>query len=69
MDDFWAMKEYANFAEQIRRVFPDREIVEVPLEHEIFHCVYDLKEKPQVPAIGVAEYGRGKASRGRALGF
>ncbi len=60
VDDFWGDEEYANFAEQIRRVFPDREIVEVPLEHEIFHCVYDLKEKPQVPAIGVAEYGRGQ---------
>ena len=24
---------------------------ELPLEHEIFHCVYRLKEKPQVPSI------------------
>src|SRR6185503_5165238 len=24
---------------------------DLELEHEIFHCVYDLKEKPQVPSI------------------
>ncbi|HEY1068604.1 MAG TPA: DUF4159 domain-containing protein, partial [Pirellulales bacterium] len=43
--------EYENFYENLKRVFPDREPVELPLEHEIFHCVYDLKEKPQVPSI------------------
>ena len=34
--------------------FPDREATEIPLEHPIFHCVYDLKERPQIPAIGHA---------------
>jgi hypothetical protein len=29
----------------------------VPLSHEIFHCVYDLKEKPQVPSIHSAQRG------------
>lgn len=51
VDDFWGEREWRNFYEQIRRVFPDREPVELPLEHEIFHIVYDLKEKPQVPSI------------------
>jgi hypothetical protein len=51
VDDFWGEDEYANFHENIKRVFPDREPVELPLEHEIFHCVYDLKKKPQVPSI------------------
>ena len=60
VDDFWGANEYNNFEREIRRVFPDRPIVEVPLEHEIFHCVYDLKEKPQVPSINIAEYGRGR---------
>lgn len=58
VDDFWGLEEYQNFYEQIRRVFPDRDVVEVPLEHEIFHCVYDLKERPQVPSINAAEWGR-----------
>jgi uncharacterized protein DUF4159 len=51
VDDFWREDEWFNFYENIKRVFPEREPVELPLEHEIFHCVYDLKKKPQVPSI------------------
>ena len=58
VDDFWGDDEYRNFYQEIKRVFPDREPAEVPLEHEIFHCVYDLKEKPQLPSIGHAQSGR-----------
>ncbi len=58
VDDFWGDEEWSNFYHEIKRVFPDREPWEVPLEHEIFHCVYDLKEKPQLPSIHAAEAGR-----------
>lgn len=58
VDDFWGDDEYENFATQIKRAFPDREIIDVPLEHEIFHCVYNLSEKPQVPSIHAAQAGR-----------
>ena len=51
VDDFWGEMEYDNFYREIKRVFPDREPQEVPLDHEIFHLVYDLKEKPQIPSI------------------
>lgn len=51
VDDFWEEHEWQNFYENIKRVFPEREPIELPLEHEIFHCVYDLKKKPQVPSI------------------
>jgi hypothetical protein len=51
VDDFWGEREWYVFHEQIKRVFPDRDFVELELDHEIFHCVYDLKEKPQVPSI------------------
>jgi hypothetical protein len=51
VDDFWGEREWYNFYHEIKRVFPEREPIELPLEHEIFHCVYDLKKKPQVPSI------------------
>ncbi len=54
VDDFWGDAQYENLAMELKRVFPNREPAELPLSHEIFHCVYDLKEKPQVPAIGSA---------------
>lgn len=58
VDDFWGEREWDNFAREMKRVFPDREPKELPLEHEIFRCVYQLKEKPQIPSIGVAWRGR-----------
>jgi hypothetical protein len=51
VDDFWGDYQYENFYREIKRVFPDREPVELPITHEIFQCVYRLKEKPQVPSI------------------
>lgn len=58
VDDFWGEEEWDNFYDQIRRVFPDRQPEELPLEHPVFHCVYDLKKKPQIPSIGHAIAGR-----------
>jgi hypothetical protein len=60
VDDFWGDYEYQNFYVQIKRVFPEpqREPQELPITHEIFRCVYRLKEKPQVPSINNAEWGR-----------
>jgi hypothetical protein len=51
VDDFWGAYEWENFRQQIKRVFPDRDPTELDLSHEIFRCVYRLKEKPQVPSI------------------
>jgi Domain of unknown function (DUF4159) len=58
VDDFWGEDEWFVFYEQIKRVFPNREPKELPLDHEIFHCVYDLKEKPQIPSINHYWSGR-----------
>jgi hypothetical protein len=55
VDDFWGDYEWQNLYEQIKRVFPDREPEELPLEHPIFHCVFDLKEKPQIPNFETGE--------------
>jgi hypothetical protein len=58
VDDFWGEDEWERFHYAFKQIFPNRELVELPLEHPVFHCVYDLKEKPQVPAIGMAQAGR-----------
>ncbi len=54
VDDFWGDSQYENMRMELKRVFPDRDPFEVPLDHEIFQCVYPMKEKPQVPAINAA---------------
>lgn len=52
-DDFWGETEWSNLQTEIKRVFPDREIIDLPLEHSLFHCFFDLQEKPQVPNVDV----------------
>lgn len=55
VDDFWGEREYQNLYDEMKRVFPDREPQELPLEHPIFHCVFDLKQKPQIPNYNLGE--------------
>ena len=53
-DDFWGTQEWASFERQMKRVLPEREWVELPMTHPLFHCVFDLnrsKNSLQVPAI------------------
>jgi Domain of unknown function (DUF4159) len=42
VDDFWGEDEWENFEYEIKRVFPDRQIVDLPRTHPIFHCVFDI---------------------------
>lgn len=58
VDDFWGEREWQIFEREMARIFPDREIIDVPLEHEIFNLVYQVKEKPQIPSIGHFNMGR-----------
>jgi uncharacterized protein DUF4159 len=48
-DDFWGDPDWAVFTETMKRVFPDREIVEIDSGDSIFHTIYDLDERYQVP--------------------
>lgn len=55
-DDFWGEQEWDNFYYEIKRVFPDREPIDIPMDHPIFHCVFDLKldkNHMQVPNVGL----------------
>jgi hypothetical protein len=54
IDDFWGTFEWSNFELQMKKIFPDREIVDIPLNHPIFHIFYDIEDKMQVPNIGYA---------------
>lgn len=61
VDDFWGTEEWEWFYhEGFKKIFPEdkHEPRELDLEHPIFHCVFDLKEKPQVPSIHTALRGR-----------
>ena len=38
----------------MKKIFPDRPIVDIPLDHPIFHTFYDIDQRMQVPNIGYA---------------
>ena len=61
VDDFWGEAEWQNFYEQIKRVFPDREPVELSVDHRLFRCAIPLTEKPQIPSIHHFYAARGTA--------
>lgn len=51
-DDFHGPQEWTLFERQMARVFPDREIVELPADHPVFSCFYQLDEYPQIAGLG-----------------
>jgi hypothetical protein len=57
IDDFWGTWEWENFEAEIRRVLPEYQIVEIPLDHPIFNTVYNIEEIVQVPNLGNAQRG------------
>jgi hypothetical protein len=57
-DDFHGPIEWANLEKELRRVFPDRKIVDLPSTHPIFHCFYQFDAFPQTPGLGSFLQGR-----------
>jgi uncharacterized protein DUF4159 len=49
VDDFHGSYEWEVFMATMRRVFPDRPVVDLPDKDAIFHLIYDLDDKYQVP--------------------
>jgi hypothetical protein len=56
LDDFWGAAEWDNMAGELKKVFPERAFAELPPDHPIYRCVFQIREKGQVPNVhlGVA---------------
>lgn len=50
-DDFHGTFSWSNFMASLSRAFPGGSVVEIPSDDPIFHVVYDLDERFQVPGI------------------
>ncbi|HWX19846.1 MAG TPA: DUF4159 domain-containing protein [Candidatus Binatia bacterium] len=60
-DDFWGDREWDNFEKEINRVLPGQTWTELPMDHPIFHSVFDLRRNKnalQVPSIHIWERRR-----------
>jgi hypothetical protein len=49
LDDFWGTEEWDRFMESMKFVLPDRSIREIENSDQIFHVVYDLNDRYQIP--------------------
>jgi hypothetical protein len=57
-DDFHGTAEWQVFLESMLKVFPDRQIVDIPDTDPIFHTIYDLDKRYQVPGAQYLRSGR-----------
>jgi len=57
-DDFHGTQEWDVFIASMNRVFPDRPIVEIDNADPIFHTLYDLEGRFQVPGLQYLYSGR-----------
>jgi hypothetical protein len=57
-DDFHGPYEWDLTVRQLKRVFPDRDIVEIAPPHPIYTCFYRIEKYPQIPGLGSFLQGR-----------
>jgi len=63
-DDLHGTEEWEVFARSMARVFPDRPIVDIPDDDAIFHTVYDLDTRYQIPGSEHLDRGYKKDGKG-----
>lgn len=49
VDDFWGQPHLDDMFMEIGKIFPDREIIKLDTDHEIFHIFFDIDRVAQVP--------------------
>ncbi|MBN1238491.1 MAG: DUF4159 domain-containing protein [Gammaproteobacteria bacterium] len=72
VDDFHDAFEWGVFVASMRRVFPERPIVDIPRDDPIFHVLYDVEDLSQIPGAqylrsGVTYEQRGVVPHWRAI--
>ena len=58
IDDFHGSEDWYVFMESMSRVFPDRQVTDLEDKEEIFHVLYNLDNRFQVPGIQVLGSGQ-----------
>lgn len=58
VDDFHGTADWENFQSGMKQIFPDRPVEDLASSDEIFHVLYDVDEKMQVPGEQFIRSGR-----------
>lgn len=54
LDDFWGDAAWKNVQYYMKKVLPTRNFVEVPMDHPLYHCVFEIQAKGQIPNMNTA---------------
>jgi len=67
VDDFWGEFAFSHWAGEIGKALPPEHypIIDVPLEHALFHTLYDIRRILQVPSINFWSRSGETSERGR----
>ena len=58
VDDFWGLEQRGAVEEEMAKIFPDRQMVKLNLDHEVFHTFFDIDTVMQIPNVTNACNGR-----------
>jgi Domain of unknown function (DUF4159) len=63
-DDFWGDYAFEHWMNEVRKALPssDYPLMDVPLDHPLFHTLYDVQKIPQIPGISYWERSGGRTS-------
>jgi hypothetical protein len=50
-DDFWGDRAWQHWSEQLRRVLPEYDVIDLPITHPIFATGFNVERVPQIPSI------------------
>jgi hypothetical protein len=58
IDDFWGLEQRGAVEEEMSKIFPDRQMDKLSLDHEVFHTFFDVDTIMQIPNVTNACNGR-----------
>lgn len=58
IDDFHGGMEWKWFYTEFKKIFPEREPVDIPITHPIFRCFFNIEELIQIPGLRALFSGR-----------
>ena len=58
IDDFHGEREWRLFHRELKKIFPEREPVDIPMSHPIFRCFFTIDKLVQIPGLRSLFSGR-----------
>ncbi len=58
IDDFHGEREWQRFLKELKKIFPERNPVDIPISHPIFRCFFKIEKLIQIPGLRSLFSGR-----------